>query len=205
MKFMRILALLMAAMLCLTACGIIEEEKDTAATVEPTEAVNAEVEPEVTYEIAPGVASNESFLLKSLNMPYENWMSEGMYAAFAATFFMDMSYVDAFGINALNTEQGIPAVYAGELQGDNYGNGMNLALFYTHPETSAVTMVNATVYLKTGLFEGYVEENIADVAATMDGFVSDGVLQVYHEISTDEFMGAYSGIAQVLSGMNGAQ
>ena len=66
-------------------------------------------------------------------------------------------------------------------------------------------MVNSTVYLKTGLFEGYVQENIEDVAATMEGFVNDGVLQTYHEVSTDEFMSAYSGIVQIISGMNGAQ
>ena len=50
-----------------------------------------------------------------------------------------------------------------------------------------------------------MQENITDVAATMDGFVNDGVLQVYHEVSTDEFMSAYSGIVQIKSGMNGAQ
>ncbi|MBQ4090084.1 MAG: hypothetical protein IJC56_09460 [Clostridia bacterium] len=198
MKFLRILALLMAAMLCLTACSAKDENTETEATAAP-EAT------EVTYDIAPGVATNESFLLKSLNLPYENWMSEGMYSAFAATFFMDMSYVDAYEINAMNEELGIPAVYVGELQGKNYGNGMNLVLFYTNPETSAVTMVNSTVYLKTGLFEGYVQENIEDVAATMEGFVNDGVLQTYHEVSTDEFMSAYSGIVQIISGMNGAQ
>lgn len=188
MKFMRILALLMAAALCLTACSAGNEEKKTEATPAP-ETAGADA-PE-TYE---------TFMIKNLNMPYESWMTESMYPAFAAVFLLDMAYADAFGVTEISNACGVPtAVYVGELQGDNYGNGMNLALFYTHPETADITMVNGTVYLKTGMFEGYAQEGIADAASVMDGFVTDGVLKVYHEVSPEEFMMAYASVNQAIT------
>lgn len=204
MKFLRMIAILLAVMLCLTACGAKEEEAKTDATAVPTAEPTAEATAEALPE-GPLAAANEAVMIGSLNMPYESWMTEEMYSLFAATFFMDMMYVDAYEINRLSTEIGIPAVYVGELEGDNYGNGMNLALFFTDAESGEVTMLNATVYLKTGLFEGYVTENVGDAAAMMDSFVNDGVLKVYHAITADEFMNAYFALTQVIGEMTVAQ
>ena len=204
MKFLRMIAILLAVMLCLTACGAKEEEAKTDATAVPTAEPTAEATAEALPE-GPLAAANEAVMIGSLNMPYESWMTEEMYSLFAATFFMDMMYVDAYEINRLSTEIGIPAVYVGELEGDNYGNGMNLALFFTDAESGEVTMLNATVYLKTGLFEGYVTENVGDAAAMMDSFVNDGVLKVYHAITADEFMNAYFALTQVIGEMTVTQ
>lgn len=202
MKFLRLTALLLAAMLCLAACSAKEEEN----TAEPTAAPTAEAAAETAEEaVAPVAASNESVMVSALGMPYESWMDESMYSSFAATFFMDLAFVDAFEITRLSTELGVPAVYVGELEGDNYGNGMNLALFFTDPETSEVTMLNATVYLKTGLFEGYVTENAGDPVAMMESLVADGTLKVYHPVTTEDFMYSYSTINQIMSGAATAQ
>ena len=202
MKYLRILALMLAAMLCLTACSADSGEEKTENTPVPQSADSETVadEPEATAPAdTSGVASNEAFLITSLAMPYESWMTENMYSMFAATFFLDLGYVDAFDVTAISTEQGVPDVYVGELEGDNYGNGMNLALFYTHPETAEITMINATVYLKTGLFDGYMTENAGDPAAIMEGFIEDGTLKEYHHVSYEEFMSAYAAINQIMN------
>jgi len=193
MKFLRIIAMLMTVMLCLAACAAKEEKSGAAHTEAPVA-----TEESATNENNSS-ASYESFMIKSLNLNYESWMTEEMRSVFAATFFMDIAYCDAFGITQLSTELGIPSAYVGELKGDNYGNGMNISLFFTDAETSETTMVNATVYLKTGLFEGYVIENAGDPAAMMDSLVENGTLQVYHAISVDEFMTAYAMLTQAIT------
>ena len=201
MKFLRIIAMLMAVMLCLAACAAKEETNDVTPTEAPvvTEEPTAEPAEETADSTSADSASYESFMIKSLNLTYESWMTEEMRSVFAATFFMDIAYCDAFGITQLSTELGIPTVYVGELQGDNYGNGMNLALFFTDTETSETTMVNATVYLKTGLFDGYVTTDAGDPAAMMDSLVENGTLQVCHAISADEFMSAYAMLTQAIT------
>lgn len=199
MKFLRVIAMLLAVMLCLTACGAKEEDTKTEPTAAPTVEATAEAT-EVTENDGPMAAANEAVMISSLAMPYESWMTEEMYSFFAATFFMDLLYVDAQGINALVENGSIPAVYVGELEGNNYGNGMNLALFFTDAESGENTMVNATVYLATGMFDSFVTENAGDPAAAMDSFVNDGTLKVYHTITEDAFMNAYSTLAQLISG-----
>lgn len=204
MKIMKILALLMAMMLCLSACGAKEEEAKTDAAAPAAEATADAANTTDTAESdGPMAAPNEAVMISALGMPYESWMTEDMYSFFAATFFMDLMYVDAQDINIMSETHGIPAVYVGELEGDNYGNGMNLALFFTDPETSENTMINATVYLKTGLFDSYRTENVGDPAAMMDSFVNDGTLKVYHPITADEFMIAYGTLTQLITGDTG--
>lgn len=198
MKFMRIIAMLMAVMLCLTACGAKEEDAKTEPTAEP--AAEATEAAETAEDDGPMAAANEAVMIGSLAMPYESWMTEEMYSFFAATFFMDLLYVDAQGISAMVETSGIPAVYVGELEGDNYGNGMNLALFFTDAESGENTMINATVYLATGLFESSSVENAGDPAAMMESFVTDGTLKVYHAVTEDEFMTAYGTLTQLITG-----
>ena len=82
---------------------------------------------------------------------------------------------------------------------------MNIALFFTDAETNENTMLNATVYLKTGLFDSFVTENAGDPTAMMDSFVSDGTLKVYHPITVDEFMTAYATLTQLITGTGTAQ
>ena len=204
MKIMKILALLMAVMLCLSACGAKEEEAKTEATAAPA-TENTAAAADTTEVDGPLAMANEAVMISSLAMPYESWMTEEMYSFFAATFFMDLMYVDAQGITAMVNTHGIPAVYVGELEGDNYGNGMNIALFFTDAETNENTMLNATVYLKTGLFDSFVTENAGDPTAMMDSFVSDGTLKVYHPITVDEFMTAYGTLTQLITGTGTAE
>ena len=202
MKHLRILALILAAMLCLTACGAKDEKTDTQPTAAPTAEPTAETAEaaETAEDDGPMAAANEAVMIGSLAMPYESWMTEEMYSFFAATFFMDLLYVDAQGVNAMVENCGVPAVYVGELEGDNYGNGMNLALFFTDPETSENTMINATVYLATGLFDSSIAENAGDPAAKMESLVTDGTLKVYHAVTEDAFMTAYGTLTQLITG-----
>ena len=196
MKYLRILALLMAAMLCLTACSSGNDDEQADPTAAPADEAAADT----SADAAGSTASvYESFMIKSLGMSYESWMTETMYPAFAATFFMDMAYEDAFGITELSTASEFPAVYVGELNGDNYGNGMNLCMFFTDAEDGSITMINSTVFLATGMFEGERREDVTDPAAEMEQLVSDGVLQVYHEISYEDFMTAYAMLTQAMS------
>ncbi len=183
MKFMRILAMILAMMLMGTFCM-------------------AEAPAESTEDEYP---IHTAILLGAMEMTYDEWLaSPDSRALFAVLFELELRmYEEEYRIYELMETYGIPTIYVGEPTGDLAGQALSIYFFYQDTEGTIGTgvLVSASIILDGGMFGGFVMDNTVDPAIMMEAFLGEGgVISNCYEIGFNEYYNAVMALDAIMNG-----
>lgn len=182
MKFIRILAMVLAVMLMSTFC--------MAETTESSE----------EYPL------HTAALIPAMEMTAADWLSTPETAAlFAVLFELELRmYEEEYRMYELMDTYGIPTIYVGEPTGELAGQALSVYFFYQDTEGTIGTgvLVSASIILEGGMFGGFVMDNSVDPATMMSAFVDpvDGVISNYQEIGFQEYYDAVMMLDALVNG-----
>ena len=184
MKFMRILAMILAMMLMGTFC--------IAETAETTEE---------EYPL------HTAILLSAMEMTYDEWLeTPETRALFAVLFELELRmYEEEYRLYELMDTYGVPTIFIGEPSGDLAGQALSIYFFYQDTEGTMGTgvLVSASIILEGGMFGGFVMDNNVDPYTMMPVFTAEGgVISNYFEVGFQEY---YDAVMMLDSIMNGEE
>ena len=181
MKFMRILAMILAMMLMGSFC-----------IAETTES-------EDEYPL------HTAILLGAMEMTADEWLTnDETRALFAVLFELELRmYDEEYGIYNLMDTYGIPTIYVGTPAGELDGQALSVYFFYEDTEGTMGTgvLVSASIILDGGMFGGFVMDNSVEPAVMMEAFCApDGVLTNCFEVPFTAYYDAVMSLDSIING-----
>ena len=192
MKFMRILAMLLALMLMGTVCF----------AEEPAEAPSEDT---ATAESTEEYGIHSAILLPAMELTYEDWLSNAeVRAMFAVLFQLEMSsYEDEYMVSSLLDTYGIPTIFLSEVSGELNGYAISMYLFFedTESENESSMLVTGTYLVEEGFFNGFVMEMEGDPTLIMDLLsTTEGAEFEYYPVTFEEYYEALLAIDSIING-----
>ncbi len=193
MKFLRILAVLLAMMLVCGSC--LADEAGGLQTlidgmIEEALSVDSDNDGEYTEYTAE--------LLPELDTTLDEWLSTSyMRSVFSVLLMVEMMDIEEFGLDGLIDEYGVPTVYvAGPAEGD-YGDPIYAFYFFTYGDSGcSLSVIYSTA---SGTYSGFVSDVYGELTTYMDVFYEEGICGEYYEITPDEFTVALNDLNEILN------
>lgn len=193
MKFLRILAALLAMTLICGSC--LADEAGGLQTlidgmIEEALSGNSDDDGEYTEYTAE--------LLPELDTTLDEWLSTSyMRSVFSVLLMVEMMDIEEFGLDGLIDEYGVPTVYvAGPAEGD-YGDPIYAFYFFTDGDSGySLSVIYSTA---SGTYSGFVSDVYGDLTTYMVVFYEEGICGEYYEITPDEFTVALNDLNEILN------
>lgn len=191
MKFLRLMAAILALML-MTCCCVAEE----APAEQPAEQPAAAQE-QIVYS---------SVLLSTIQSPYESWFGDGMPACFAVMLMMDMAYANAISINEITAAYAVaPEAYVCEYPDENNGKLIELYMFFCNEGDETGSVLQTCFDNEQYTFTGETYEYTGDTAEIMNALVEAGMYTAAHHVTSDEFAMTLAYMNQIFAGQTTAE
>lgn len=196
MKFLRILAALLAVVLMCGSC--LAEEGNALQTLIDgliEEALSADADSDDDSDYVEYTAT----LLPELDFDLDGWLETSyMRSIFSVLLMVEMIDVEEYGIDGLIEEYYLPTVYlAGPAAGDY---GAPIYAFYFFTDGSEGYSLNVIYSTSDGSYVGFVNEVYGDPSTYLDVFYEEGICGEYYEVSSDDFMTALTDLDEIING-----
>lgn len=206
MKYLRIMALLMAVVMCL-GVGFAEEAADDEAELFnvgsglDTEEIEEEIEEVLDGDADAGddtdddTAMYDAELISSLDVDVEEWMlSPELRAMLAVIMEFELYCNEDYDAETLYDTYGQPTIYVTVPAGLE-GLGVGVMFFYTEAEL----VISATYLPILGQYTAFQSELSFDPAVAMTALDSEGLFSEYYEVTGDDYFNALSLMYDALS------
>lgn len=206
MKYLRIMALLMAVVMCLGA-GFAEEAADDEAELFnvgsglDTEEIEEEIEEVLDGDADAGddtdddTAMYDAELISSLDVDVEEWMlSPELRAMLAVIMEFELYCNEDYDAETLYDTYGQPTIYVTVPAGLE-GMGVGVMFFYTEAEL----VISATYLPILGQYTAFQSDLSFDPALAMTVLDSEGLFSEYYEVTGDDYFNALSLMYDALS------
>ena len=206
MKYLRIMALLMAVVMCLGA-GFAEEAADDEAELFnvgsglDTEEIEEEIEEVLDGDADAGddtdddTAMYDAQLISSLDVDVDEWMlSPELRAMLAVIMEFELYCNEDYDAETLYDTYGQPTIYVTVPAGLE-GMGVGVMFFYTEAEL----VISATYLPILGQYTAFQSDLSFDPALAMTVLDSEGLFSEYYEVTGDDYFNALSLMYDALS------
>lgn len=206
MKYLRIMALLMAVVMCLGA-GFAEEAADDEAELFnvgsglDTEEIEEEIEEVLDGDADVGddtdddTAMYDAELISSLDVDVEEWMlTPELRAMLAVIMEFELYCNEDYDAETLYDTYGQPTIYVTVPAGLE-GMGVGVMFFYTEAEL----VISATYLPILGQYTAFQSDLSFDPALAMTVLDSEGLFSEYYEVTGDDYFNALSLMYDALS------
>lgn len=206
MKYLRIMALLMAVVMCLGA-GFAEEAADDEAELFnvgsglDTEEIEEEIEEVLDGDADAGddtdddTAMYDAELISSLDVDVDEWMlSPELRAMLAVIMEFELYCNEDYDAETLYDTYGQPTIYVTVPAGLE-GMGVGVMFFYTEAEL----VISATYLPILGQYTAFQSDLSFDPALAMTVLDSEGLFSEYYEVTGDDYFNALSLMYDALS------
>ena len=206
MKYLRIMALLMAVVMCLGA-GFAEEAADDEAELFnvgsglDTEEIEEEIEEVLDGDADVGddtdddTAMYDAQLISSLDVDVDEWMlSPELRAMLAVIMEFELYCNEDYDAETLYDTYGQPTIYVTVPAGLE-GLGVGVMFFYTEAEL----VISATYLPILGQYTAFQSDLSFDPALAMTVLDSEGLFSEYYEVTGDDYFNALSLMYDALS------
>ena len=206
MKYLRIMALLMAVVMCLGA-GFAEEAADDEAELFnvgsglDTEEIEEEIEEVLDGDADVGddtdddTAMYDAELISSLDVDVEEWMlTPELRAMLAVIMEFELYCNEDYDAETLYDTYGQPTIYVTVPAGLE-GLGVGVMFFYTEAEL----VISATYLPILGQYTAFQSDLSFDPALAMTVLDSEGLFSEYYEVTGDDYFNALSLMYDALS------
>lgn len=195
MKFLRILAALLAMMLVCGSC-LADETEVLQGLIDGMieEALNDDSDDSDDSEYI----EHDATLLPYLDFSLDDWLDTSyMRAMFSVLLMLEITDAEELDVDGLIDEYGIPDVYlAGPAEGD-YGDP--IYAFYFFDDDDVGKSVTVIYYTSDGTYSGFVSDYYGYAETYMEAFHEEGICGEYYEISTVDFYTAMNDLTDILS------
>ena len=202
MKYLRIMALLLAVVMCL-GVGFAEEaagDEDELFNVGSgldTEELEEEIEEATDGDADTGDDNDlyDAALISSLDVDVEEWMlSPELRAMLAVIMEFELYCNEDYDAETLYDTYGQPTIYVTVPAGLE-GLGVGVMFFYTEAEL----VISATYLPILGQYTAFQSELSFDPAVAMTALDSEGLFSEYYEVTGDDYFNALSLMYDALS------
>ena len=206
MKYLRIMALLMAVVMCLGA-GFAEEAADDEAELFnvgsglDTGEIEEEIEEVLDGDADAGddtddeTAMYDAELISSLDVDVDEWMlSPELRAMLAVIMEFELYCNEDYDAETLYDTYGQPTIYVTVPAGLE-GMGVGVMFFYTEAEL----VISATYLPILGQYTAFQSDLSFDPALAMTVLDSEGLFSEYYEVTGDDYFNALSLMYDALS------
>lgn len=206
MKYLRIMALLMAVVMCLGA-GFAEEAANDEAELFnvgsglDTEEIEEEIEEVLDGDADAGddtdddTAMYDAQLISSLDVDVDEWMlSPELRAMLAVIMEFELYCNEDYDAETLYDTYGQPTIYVTVPAGLE-GMGVGVMFFYTEAEL----VISATYLPILGQYTAFQSDLSFDPALAMTVLDSEGLFSEYYEVTGDDYFNALSLMYDALS------
>lgn len=193
MRFLRILAVLLAMMLVCGSC--LADEVDGLQTL---------LDGMIEEALSSGSDDDDKYteytadLLPELDTTLDEWLRTSyMRSVFSVLLMVEMMDVDEFGIDGLIDEYGAPSVYVARPAEGDYGEPIYAFYFFTDGGSGcSLSVIYSTA---SGTYIGFVSDVNGDPTTYMDAFYGEGICGEYYEITPDEFTAALNDLNEIIN------
>ena len=194
MKYLRILALILAMLMCLSV-GFAEEATDGDTDLFGVgSGLNTEELEEEIEEATDGEADEDDSslydtqIISQLDVDADEWLlSADLRAMLAVIMDFEMYSNPDFDVETLFDTYGQPVIYV-NVPTDLDGLAVGVMYFYTEAEL----VVSATYLPILGQYSAFQTEISLDPGVVMEALSGEGMFTEYYEVTSDEYYNAIS-------------
>ena len=194
MKFLRILAAMLAMMLVCGSClADSAESLQTLIDGMIEEALNSGSDDDGEY------TEYTAEVIPALEITHEEWLSSSyMRSVFSVLLMVEMTDIEEFGIDGLIDEYGVPTVYVAAPAEGDYGDPIYTFYFFMDGDTGY--SLSVIYYDIDGTYSGFVTDVYSDPLTYVELFYEEGICGEYYEVTPDEFTTALTDLNEIMNG-----
>lgn len=198
MKFLRILALMLAALMCLSVGFAEEEADDNTELFNVGSGIESEVE-DAAESIEDGDEDNSLYdtaILGKLDVDVDEWLlSDELRAMLAVIMEFELYCNEDFDTETLSDTCGDPVIYVA-VPADLDGLAVSVMFYYT----DADLVISASYLPILGQYTAFQSELSLDPDIAMYALNSEGLFSEYYEVSNDDYYDALYSLSDAITG-----